>query len=111
MLRIGFALLIVGILFVGLVSSDVMLSGVPAASSQILPVATPTCPPSWSVVPSANVPAYSNGLSAVDARSANDIWAVGRIDDSNGTRALILHWDGIAWRVVPNPSPGSRESF
>jgi hypothetical protein len=40
------------------------------------------------------------GLSAVDATSATNAWAVG----TYGTfKTLILHWDGTAWTQVPSP--------
>ncbi|HMA35363.1 MAG TPA: hypothetical protein VKY74_12910 [Chloroflexia bacterium] len=39
-------------------------------------------------------------LKGVAAIATDDVWAVG---DSDGT--LTLHWDGLAWRVVPSPSP------
>jgi hypothetical protein len=38
-------------------------------------------------------------LIGVFARSASDVWAVGRL----GNQALVLRWNGSAWRVVPNP--------
>lgn len=42
------------------------------------------------------------------ARSATDMWVVGTRAGSgtnHGYRTLIEHWDGIAWKVVPSPSP------
>jgi hypothetical protein len=39
------------------------------------------------------------------ARSATDVWVVGREAGDSGYRALIEHWDGTAWKVVPSPSP------
>jgi plastocyanin len=50
-------------------------------------------------------------LRDVTVRSANDVWAVGSLlptGDANST-ALILHWDGAAWRQVAAPAgAGSR---
>lgn len=64
---------------------------------------------SWNVV-SAPVPAGNpigpNMLEAVSAASSTDIWAVGRYDIP-GEYTLIEHWNGSAWSVVPNPSPGT----
>lgn len=57
----------------------------------------------WSIVPSPNVGSFSNGLEAVSAVSANDVWAVGYTDGGGGT--LTMHWDGVEWSVVPSPSP------
>ena len=38
----------------------------------------------------------------VAAASPADVWAVG---GSSGNRALIVHWNGTAWRRVPSPDP------
>lgn len=45
------------------------------------------------------------GLRGIDARSADDVWAVG----SN----TICHFDGTNWRVVPSPQPrpGYNEAY
>lgn len=51
----------------------------------------------WSQVPSPNVPAGANELSAVAAIAADDVWAVGSV----GGAPLALHWNGSAWSVVP----------
>jgi hypothetical protein len=62
----------------------------------------------WNVVASPNVGSALNGLRAVDALSANDIWAVGQYQNAHGRpKTLIEHWDGISWSIVPSPSPGS----
>lgn len=52
---------------------------------------------SWRQVPSPNVPAGANQLSAITAISPNDIWAVG----SAGGAPLAMHWNGTAWSVIP----------
>jgi hypothetical protein len=47
------------------------------------------------------VSAPTGFLSAVTALAGNNVWAVGsRI----GTGALIEHWNGTAWKVVPSPT-------
>jgi hypothetical protein len=46
-----------------------------------------------------------NDLTGVAAVAPDDVWAVGTLeDDSHGSRfrALIQHWDGTRWRIVPN---------
>jgi hypothetical protein len=61
----------------------------------------------WSVVPSPNasLPGPRSGLPgqnmlfAVTAISADDIWAVGNTSSSTG--ALIEHWNGSAWSIMP----------
>lgn len=63
----------------------------------------------WSVVASPNASSSDNNLLGVAAASMNDIWAVGRyfsLPDSS-TQPLIEHWNGTAWSIVANPSPGS----
>jgi hypothetical protein len=62
----------------------------------------------WSIVASPNgsngAPQF-NFLSGVAVVSANDIWAVGSFfSDEDNT--LTLHWNGIAWSVVPSPNAG-----
>ncbi len=63
---------------------------------------------SWTVVPSPQVRAPR--LFGVAAAAPNDVWAVGgTYKDVNGygpTFALLEHWDGLRWSVVP--IPGSR---
>jgi hypothetical protein len=49
------------------------------------------------------IPGGFGVLSAVDALSAKDAWAVGSHTSSVG--ALALHWDGSSWRQVPVPTP------
>lgn len=62
---------------------------------------------SWSVVSSPNVGTGSNVLNAVAAISTNNIWAVGysSADANAPAQALIEHWDGTQWSVVPGPTP------
>jgi hypothetical protein len=51
-------------------------------------------------------PAGVGCLSDVEAVTADDAWAVGSgpLGFEGGT---ILHWDGIAWAVSPDPEVGS----
>ena len=68
----------------------------------------------WSVVPSPNRNPSTNGndFPAVNAISANDVWAVG--DSYNRTAStdhyLLEHWDGTAWSVVSGPDLNSTSS-
>jgi hypothetical protein len=68
---------------------------------------------SWSVVSSPNVGNLNNGLAAVSAVSANDVWAVGNyVDQTVGTyRTLTLHWNGSSWSVVSSPNVGNGNNF
>lgn len=61
----------------------------------------------WRLVPSPNVAAKDNELSAVTAISRNDAWAVGSSGQGLLARALIQHWNGRNWSVVRAPRVGS----
>jgi hypothetical protein len=56
-------------------------------------------------IPSLNATQY--GLNAITALSGSSAWAVGNADMRKhiGTRTLVEHWNGKAWRVQPSPSP------
>jgi len=55
---------------------------------------------SWTVVPSPNPnPQGNNGLGAVAAVSASDVWAVGH----QLLGPFTEHWDGKSWRIVATP--------
>lgn len=59
----------------------------------------------WSAVPPPNI--GRGFLYGVDARSADDVWAVGGYfagSGGNETHSLILHWDGTEWSVIATPS-------
>src|SRR5579859_471966 len=56
---------------------------------------------SWSVVPSPNPnPQGNNGLVAVAAVSASDVWAVGHQLQGPFTE----HWNGTSWSIVATPA-------
>jgi hypothetical protein len=61
----------------------------------------------WQVVPSPNLtrPGSYNALNAVVAISSKDVWAVGGapVDLGVDGRALLMHWDGSAWQLFPEP--------
>lgn len=70
----------------------------------------------WSIVQSAALPdpqdRYNsvpyNELHAITALSANDIWAAGGGNagaSAPGMQALLEHWDGHAWSIVPSANP------
>ncbi len=67
---------------------------------------------SWSVIPSPNVGTGNNTLKAIAAVSANNIWAVGSDDASNGgQQTLILHYNGSKWNVFPSTNTGVLSSI
>jgi hypothetical protein len=58
----------------------------------------------WSVVPTADPGSNDNLLYGVVAVAPDDAWAVGQQLGSAGPdQALIEHWDGQVWSVVPSP--------
>jgi hypothetical protein len=62
----------------------------------------------WAVVPSPNPGTAGNSLYGVAAIGPRNVWAVGqRIGGSDPDQALIEHWDGHAWSVVPSPTHGT----
>jgi hypothetical protein len=71
----------------------------------------------WTIVPTPTpaAPAGStfsgSTLTAVSARTANDIWAVGSFSATKGTTSnsftLTMHWNGSAWTIVPSPNPAT----
>jgi hypothetical protein len=61
----------------------------------------------WNIVPGADPGDKHNKLSGLSATGANDIWAVGNYQDTNGPlRTLALHWTGAAWEEVSSPNAG-----
>jgi hypothetical protein len=68
---------------------------------------------SWAVVPSANAPTGFSLLYSVDARAADDVWAVGYNSNPPGGQVLplVTHWDGTAWNYETTPAPGSQSNF
>lgn len=66
----------------------------------------------WTVVPSPNTGPEGNALHDLAIISATDIWAVGfSISTGNLLRTLAMHWDGIAWSIVPSPNVGSTDNL
>jgi hypothetical protein len=57
-------------------------------------------------------PAQENGLNAVAARAASDVWAAGGDGPSTAAAesSLVLHWNGSAWRQVRVPNIGSLDA-
>jgi len=59
----------------------------------------------WTTVP---IPSYANpgnaisGLEAVIAISPDDVWAVGAGLTTTADRALVEHWTGRRWTIVPD---------
>jgi hypothetical protein len=67
----------------------------------------------WTVVPSPSLPKIgpypaNNSLADVVALASNNVWAVGTATTITAGEALILHWDGSSWKIVPNPGANPR---
>jgi hypothetical protein len=60
---------------------------------------------SWTIVPSASVPAshtvFLNGLAAT---GPSDVWAVGSDSSSSATRSVAEHWNGGVWTRAAAPA-------
>jgi len=68
-----------------------------------------SCGGSWQVQRPANIGTDTAYLSSVSGTSARDVWAVGA--DLTLSRALIEHWNGRRWRLVPVPTVGDFSSL
>jgi hypothetical protein len=67
---------------------------------------------SWKQFASPNPDRCTNELTAVNAVSASDAWAVGSYGFAFGSHTLVLRWNGSSWkRVTTAPSPGSRDAL
>ncbi len=62
----------------------------------------------WQVVASPTITSFGEAIFLdVAALSADDVWAVGAYNhEVVNSRALIAHWDGISWQLVPQPFTG-----
>jgi hypothetical protein len=60
----------------------------------------------WTEISTPDLARSDEGLLAVSASSADEAWAVGFTDrfDTLATSTLAVHWDGVAWTVVPTPA-------
>jgi len=69
----------------------------------------------WSVVPVAQPTSPASAtLGSVTAISPSDVWAVGEYTGATsaaGGSALIEHWNGSSWSIVPSPTPGAYPSL
>lgn len=64
-----------------------------------------SCLSSWTPVSAPTPTSGVDTLYAVDAYSENDVWAVGKHEDSETpNQTLIQHWNGSQWSTVPSPN-------
>ena len=62
---------------------------------------------SWSIVNSPNVAKLSDGLTAISAVSATDMWAVGSISGTSSFQPLFEHWNGASWGITSSTGSGA----
>jgi hypothetical protein len=62
----------------------------------------------WVQAPSPNPsgPVIEMDLAGAAATSASNAWAVGDFTTGTSQQTIIERWNGTAWKLVPNPSPG-----
>jgi len=61
----------------------------------------------WKIAASPILAGEGDMLFSVSANSAHDVWAVGQHQSTDGRfAALVEHFDGHKWTVVPVPNPG-----
>jgi hypothetical protein len=68
----------------------------------------------WRVVPSPSPDSENDPtpLTGVVALSPSNAWAVGYYHEGGATeQTLILHWDGVAWTIVPSPNVNARANI
>jgi hypothetical protein len=64
----------------------------------------------WTVVPTPDPGGAGNHLYAVDAVSADNVWAAGQaLTGSGPDQPLVEHWDGRSWSVVTIAGAGSQD--
>ena len=65
----------------------------------------------WQIIPGAQIGVALGELTSITALSATDAWAVGDTPTAGGSQeALIEHWDGRRWQLVPAPAVGDASS-
>lgn len=66
---------------------------------------------SWSIVPSPSPDSSAGQLdelvTSISGLAANDVWMAGSFSAGDVPRALLEHWDGSAWIIMPISTPGS----
>jgi len=62
------------------------------------------CDGTWQLQRNPDTPSDFSGLIDVSGTAPADVWAVG--NDFSTQRALVEHWDGTRWMLVPTPPVG-----
>ena len=84
-----------------------LVAGLGLVSATPSPAGPHVCDPAWRVTETLDVDPLNSQLSAVDARTSADVWAVGY----RSAGALSMHWDGASWTDVPVPVPAGTDSM
>lgn len=94
-------------------ASDIWAVGSNYANGASQPLTVHYDGTSWSVVTAPGPPSgTSYYLQGVDASAGNDVWAVGYSYNTTNyyDTALIMHWNGTIWTIVPAPITGAINS-
>lgn len=80
-----------------------------------LPLAERWDDSAWHVVPTAPLPAATEGMLATVAAipGTTHLWAVGnsvKLPRPSPQQGLIEYWDGTQWQLIPNGAPSSAQS-
>lgn len=86
--------------------ADVWAVGDYAAGTALLPLIEHWDGSAWTEVEAPHLTGHLRRLTAVTARTADDVWAVGL----RGGKTVVLHWDGRDWTQAAAP-PGDEGSF
>jgi hypothetical protein len=66
---------------------------------------------SWSIVRGARLGNSYNACTRVLALAPNDVWAVGYNGTNINFHTLTEHWDGLSWKAIPTPAPGTYDAL
>lgn len=90
----------------GTSANDVWVAGTKYTGSTATPLTLHYDGSTWTQVPTPTGQ-QRPALVDIDARTPDDVWAVGQQDTGGGSGAanFAMHWDGAAWSVVPTPDP------
>lgn len=66
----------------------------------------------WSLVSTPNPGSAINDFYSISADASNDVWAVGFYNNKKSVeQALVEHWNGSTWSVVPGANIGSGDNL
>src|SRR5437773_2696774 len=108
-LRFLLIIIAIGLALYGLTQLATHAAGVSLKTSPKSPKVASVSPISscgaWNAIASPS-PGQGNNLYGVAAISANNVWAVGAVQNSGMSQTLAEHWNGTSWKVIASPNPG-----